>query len=126
MPILEKYSITAKPPKIAKKKEKADAMVKVHTKFLAGLKKQRAKAKAWKPGAKDLRSWVTRDVDANRAWVTVKYGARPVPLKGQKSTIGPVPLDKLDKLFTDIKTAHAAGELDAGLQKVATLGPRKK
>ncbi|MDP6688523.1 MAG: hypothetical protein QF384_03400, partial [Alphaproteobacteria bacterium] len=101
MPILKKYSITAKPPKIAKKREKANLVAKVNTKFLAGLKKQRAQAKAWKPGSKDLRSWVTRDVDSNRAWVTVKYGARPVPIKGQKSTIGPVPLDQLDKLFAD-------------------------
>ena len=126
MSILDKYAVIAKPPKIKKKKEKPSAMAKVNAKFLAGLKKQRAQAKAWKPDAKDSRSWVTRDVESNQAWVTVKYGARPVPIKGQKSTLGPVTLDKLDQLFADIIAAHEVGELNTGLQKASTLRPRKK
>ena len=126
MSILDKYSITANPPKIKKKKVKPTAMAKVNAKFLAGLKKQRAQAKAWKSGAKDARSWVTRDVEGHRAWVTVKYGARPVSIKGKKSTLGPVVLGKLDQLFADIIAAHAAGELDSGLKKASTLRPRKK
>ena len=126
MSILDKYSVIAKPPKLKKKKEKPSAMAKVNAKFLAGLKKQRAQAKAWKPRAKDQRSWVTRDVEGNRAWVTVKYGARPVFVKAQRSTLGPVALNKVDQLFADIMAAHAAGELDAGLKKASTLRPRKK
>ena len=66
------------------------------------------------------------DLQQMFTWVTVKYGARPVFIKGQRSTLGPVALNKVDQLFADIMAAHAAGELDAGLKKASTLRPRKK
>lgn len=127
MSLLDKYTVTNKPPKLAKAKTASNPMAKVHRNFLAGLDRQLQQVKAWKPGAKDSRSWVTRDEANNRAWVTLKYGPWPVPLKGRtKSTIGPVRIEDVPKVFEDIRKAHAAGELDAALKKVAFRGPRKK
>ena len=126
MGLLDKYKVMAKPPKLKKSRQKLDNMVKVNKKFLAGLQKQAKLAEAWKPGAKDMRSWVTRNIHSNQAWVTVKYGARAVTLKGRKATLGPVALDRVGTVFDDIRPAHAAGELDAGLKKAAVLGSRKK
>lgn len=127
MGLLDKYTVTAKPPKLAKARTSADPMAKVHKNFVAGLDRQLQQAKSWKSGAKDSRSWVTRDEASNRAWVTLKYGPWPVPLKGRtKSTIGPVRIEDLPKVFEDIRKAHASGELDAALKKVAFRGPRKK
>ncbi len=127
MGALEKYKLSTNPPKIDRKVAKAAPIDGIRRKFIAGAAKQKAQAKAWKPGAKDLRSWVTRDEDRGLAWVTVKYGARPVPVKGTaQSTIGPVRLKEVPKVFDDLKQAAQAGELDRGLQKVAIQGPRKK
>jgi len=127
MAVLDKYSIVAKPPKITNAREKADVMQKVNRNFLAGLDKQIALAKAYKPGAKEKRSWVTRDADAGNSWITVRYGNRPIVLKGtKKTTIGPVPVGDVAKVFEDVKKAHGAGELESALKKVAMLGPRKK
>lgn len=127
MGVLDEYKLTAKPPRIRPMGAKVTPMERIRKTFLAGVEKQKAQAKAWKPGAKDLRSWVTRDDGRGLAWVTVKYGPRPVPLKGKaQSTIGPVKLSALPKVFDDIKKAAQAGELDAGLKKLAVQGPRKK
>jgi hypothetical protein len=127
MGALEKYKLTKKPPKVRRIGPKATPISGIRKKFIAGAEKQKAQAKAWQPGAKDLRSWVTRDEDRGLAWVTVKYGARPVPVKGTtRTTIGPVRLNEVPKVFDDIKQAAQAGELDKGLQKVAIQGPRKK
>lgn len=123
---LDKYKISTQPPKISRRVAKASPIDAIRATFLAGLKKQKAQAAAWKPGAKDLRSWVTRDEARGLAWVTVKYGARPVPVKGAtKSTIGPIKLADLPRVFDDVEKAAQAGELDKGLLKAATLGPRK-
>ncbi len=127
MSVLEQYQITSKPPKIAKVREKRDVMEKVKKNFLASLEKQIAQAKAYKPGAKDAKSWVTRDVEAGNAWITIRYGARPMVIKGTtKTTLGPVPIDVVVKALQDVKKAHANGEFDAALQKASVLGPRKK
>ena len=127
MGVLDKYTVSAKPPKLAKVKSSTDPMAKVNKNFIAGLDKQLQQAKSWKPGTKESRSWVTRDEDSNRAWVTLKYGPWPVPLKGRtKSTLGPVRIEDVPKLLEDIRKAHAAGELDSALKKVAIRGPRKR
>lgn len=127
MGVLDKYKVTTKPPKIRAVRAKASPIDALRKKFIAGVERQKAQANAWKPGAKDLRSWVTRDQERGLAWVTVKYGARAMPVKGTtRSTIGPVKLDEVSRVFDDIKKAALAGDLDAGLKKVATLGPRKK
>ena len=127
MGALEKYKLSTNPPKIGRKVAKAAPIDGIRRKFIAGVAKQKAQAKAWKPGAKDLRSWVTRDEDRGLAWVTVKYGSRPVTVKGAaQSTIGPVKLNQVPRVFDDIKKDAQAGELDKGLMKVAVQGPRKK
>ena len=129
MSILDKYTITKKPPKLAVAKMRAgkDPMEKANKTFIAGLDKQLKQANAWKPGAKDARSWVTRDEANDRAWVTVKYGPWPVPIKGQtKTTLGPVKIADVPKVIEDIRQAHAAGELESALKKVAIRGTRKK
>ena len=127
MSTLEKYKVTTNPPKITCQRAKAAPIEGVRKKFLAGAAKQKKQAQAWKPGAKDLRSWVTRDENRDQAWVTVKYGARPVAIKGTaKSTIGPIRLNEVPEVFDDIVEAAQAGELDNALIKAATLGPRKK
>ena len=127
MGALEKYKLSTKPPKISRKVAKPAPMEGIRKKFIAGAAKQKAQAKVWKPGAKDLRSWVTRDEDRNLAWVTVKYGPRPVAIKGAShSTIGPVKLNQVPRVFDDIKQAAQAGDLDKGLRSVAIQGPRKK
>ena len=127
MGALEKYKLTTKPPKIRRVGPKATPIGGIRKKFITGAEKQKVQAKAWKAGGKDLRSWVTRDEDRGLAWVTVKYGARPVPVKGTaQSTIGPVKLAEVPKVFDDLKQAAQAGELDRGLQKVAIQEPRKK
>ena len=127
MGVLDKYKVATKPPKIRSERAKAAPIEAVRKKFVAGVERQKAQAKAWKPGAKDLRSWVTRDEARDVAWVTVKYGARPVPVKGAtRSTIGPVKLNQLPQVFDDLKKAAQAGDLDSGLTKVATQGPRRK
>ena len=127
MAVLDKYKIVAKPPKVKKKRAKSDIMDKVNRNFAAGIERQIKQARAYRSGAKTPRSWVTRDVDNGRAWVTIRYGTRAVPLKGStKSTIGPVPLDSVVNVLEDVKSAHAKGELDTALRKVAVLGPRKK
>ncbi len=127
MGALEKYKLTTKPPKIRRIGTKATPIEGIRKKFIAGADIQKAQAEAWKPGAKDLRSWVIRDENRGIAWVTVKYGARPVSIKGAaQSTIGPIKLNQVSKVFDDIKKAAQAGELDKGLKKVAIQGPRKK
>ena len=127
MSVLKKYKVTTNAPKVSARRSKAPPLAAVRKKFISGVDKQKAQAKAWKSGAKDLRSWVTRDEMRGLAWITVKYGARPVAIKGTKgSTIGPVNLEQVVSVFDDIKKAAEAGELDAGLTKAATLGPRKK
>ena len=127
MGALEKYKLSTNPPKISRKVAKPAPIEGVRRKFIAGAEKQKVQAKKWKPGAKDLRSWVTRDEDRGLAWIKVKYGAWPVAIKGAShSTIGPVRLNQVPKVFDDIKTAAQAGELDKGLRKVAIQGPRKK
>ena len=127
MSILEQYQITSKPPKITKVREKRDVMNKVNKNFLAGLDKQIAQAKVYKPGAKDAKSWVTRDADAGKAWITLRYGARPMVIKGTtKTTLGPVAAADVVKVLQDVKKAHANGELLTALQKASVLGPRKK
>ena len=127
MAVLDKYKIIANPPKVKKTRAKADIMDKVNRNFAAGIDRQIKQARAYRPGAKTPRSWVTRDVDSGRAWITIRYGTRAVPLKGTtKSTIGPVPMDSVVTVMEDVKAAHAKGELDAALRKVAVLGPRKK
>ncbi len=127
MSVLEQYQITSKPPKIIKVREKRDVMEKVNKNFLAGLEKQIAQAKAYKPGAKDAKSWVTRDAEAGKAWITIRYGARPMVIKGTtKTTLGPVPINVVVKALQDVKKAHANGEFEAALQKASVLGPRKK
>ena len=127
MSTLEKYKVTKEPPKISRQRAQAAPIEGVRKKFLAGAARQKQQAQAWKPGAKDLRSWVTRDEERGQAWVTVKYGARPVAVKGTaQSTIGPVRINELPQVFDDIAKAAQAGELDKGLIKAATLGPRKK
>ena len=127
MSVLEQYQITSKPPKITKVREKRDVMEKVNKNFLTGLDKQIAQAKAYKPGAKDAKSWVTRDADAGQAWITLRYGARPLVIKGTtKTTLGPIPIEAIQKALQDIKKAHANGEFETALQKASVLGPRKK
>jgi len=127
MGVLDKYELAAKPPKVGRMGAKDASTERIRKTFLAGVEKQKAQAKAWKPGAADLRSWVTRDEARGLAWVTVRYALWPVPINGKaKSTIGPVKLSALPKVFDDIKRAAQAGELDAGLKKAAFLGPRKK
>lgn len=127
MSVLNKYKLVTSPPKVTKVRVAKNPMEKVNRNFLKGLEKQLKKAKAWKPGAKDLRSWVTRDERSGKSYVTVKYGPWPVPVKGNKrSTIGPVKLNDVPKVLEDVKKAFKAGELDAGLKKVAFRGPRKK
>jgi len=127
MAILDKYKVANKPPKIRLERTKVEPIEAIKKKFIAGVAKQKAQAQAWKPGAKDLRSWVTRDAKRDQAWVTIKYGARIVPVKGNtKSTIGPVKLSDVPKVFDDIAKAAQAGELDKGLLKSAKRGPRKK
>lgn len=127
MGALEKYKLSTKPPKISRKVAKPAPIEGIRKKFIAGAAKQKAQAKVWKPGAKDLRSWVTRDEDRNLAWVTVKYGPLPVAIKGAShSTIGPVKLNQVPRVFDDIKQAAQAGDLDKGLRSVAIQGPRKK
>jgi hypothetical protein len=127
MAVLDKYKLLTSPPKITKARAAKNPMEKVNRNFLAGLKKQLKKAKAWRPGAKDLRSWVTRDEAKGQAYVTVKYGPWPIAIRGtKKSTIGPVKLDDVPKILEDVKKAFEAGELEAGLRKVAFRGPRKK
>lgn len=127
MDALGKYKVTTNPPKIRTERVKEAPIEAIRKRFISGIEKQKAQARAWKPGAKDLRSWVTRDEVRGLAWVTVKYGARPVAIRGRsKSTIGPVDLSKLPQVFDDIRKAAEAGELDKGLMKAATLGPRKK
>jgi hypothetical protein len=103
MGALDKYKLTTKPPKISRKVAKPA------------------------PIDGDLRSWVTRNEDSGLAWVTVKYGPRPVPIKGTaQATIGPVRLNEVPRVFDDVKKAAQAGELDKGLRNVAIQGPRKK
>ncbi len=127
MGALEKYKLSTKPPKISRKVAKPAPIDGIRRKFIAGAEKQNIQAKAWKPGAKDSRSWVTRDEDRNLAWVTVKYGPWPVAIKGASHfTIGPVRLNQVPRVFDDVKKAAHAGELDKGLRKVAIQGPRKK
>lgn len=127
MGALDNYKLTTKPPKIRRTSAKTSPIEGIRKTFIGGVDKQKAQAKVWKPGAKDLRSWVTRDENRGIAWVTVKYGARPVSIKGAaQSTIGPVKLNQVPKVFDDIKKAAQAGELDKGLKKVAIQGPRKK
>ena len=127
MSVLEQYQITSKPPKITKVREKRNVMEKVNKNFLAGLDKQISQAKAYKPGAKDAKSWVTRDAEAGNAWITIRYGARPMVIKGTtKTTLGPVSIDAVLKALQDVKKAHANGELEAALQRASVLGPRKK
>lgn len=127
MGVLDKYKTAIKPPKIRARRAKVAPMDAIRKKFIAGVERQKAQAKTWKPGAKDLRSWVTRDEARGLAWVTVKYGARTVLVKGTtRSTIGPVKLNQVSGVFDDIKKAAQAGELDAGLKKSAIQGPRKK
>jgi len=127
MAILDKYKLTTRPPKIRHERAKAAPIDAIRKKFIAGVARQKAQAQAWKPGAKDLRSWVTREAERDQAWVTIKYGARTVPVKGAtKSTIGPVKLAEVPKVFDDITRAAQAGELDKSLLKVALQGPRKK
>ena len=127
MGTLDKYKLTTKPPKISRKVAKPAPIDGIRKKFIAGAAKQKTQANAWKPGAKDLRSWVTRDEDQGIAWITVKYGPWPVRIRGAaQSTIGPVKLNEVPGLFDDIKKAAQAGELDKGLQKKAIQGPRKK
>ena len=127
MGVLDKYKVALKPPKIRAQRAQVAPMDAVRKKFIVGVNRQKAQAKAWKPGTKDLRSWVTRDEARGLAWVTVKYGPRAVPVKGAtRSTIGPVKLNQVSGVFDDIKKAAQAGELDAGLKKAATQGPRKK
>ena len=127
MGALDKYKLTTKPPKISRKVAKPAPIDGIRKRFIAGAAKQKAQAKIWKPGAKDLRSWVTRNEDSGLAWVTVKYGPRPVPIKGTaQSTIGPVRLNEVPRVFDDVKKAAQAGELDKGLRNVAIQGPRKK
>lgn len=127
MAVLDKYKVSKAPPEITRARAKRDPMEKVNRNFLKGLEKQVAQAKAWKPGARDLRSWVTRDEAKGEAWITVKYGPWPVPIKGtSKSTIGPVKLGEIPKVFEDIRKAHQSSELEAALKKVAFKGPRKK
>ena len=126
MGVLDKYSLVIRAPKIDRKGSMETPIIKIRNKFLIGVDKQKAQAKNWKPGVKDLRSWVTRDEARGLAWVTVKYGARPIPIKGNaRSTIGPVKLGQVTSVFDDIKKAAKAGELDAGLKKASILGPRK-
>ncbi len=127
MGALEKYKLSTNPPKISRKIAKPAPIDGIRRTFIAGAAQQKAQAKAWKPGAKDLRSWVTRDEDRGLAWVTVKYGPRPISIKGTaQSTIGPVRLNEVPRVFDAIKQAAQAGELDKGLRKVAIQGPRKK
>jgi len=127
MGLLEQYQVTNKPPKVTKAREKRDVMEKVNKNFLAGLEKQIVQAKAYKPGAKDAKSWVTRDADAGKAWITLRYGARPMVIKGTtKTTLGPVEMGDVVKVLQDVKKAHASGELQTALQKASVLGPRKK
>lgn len=127
MDALGKYKVTTNPPKIRAERAKKAPIETIRKRFISGVEKQKAQARAWKPGAKDLRSWVTRNQERGLAWVTVKYGARRVAIRGRsQSTIGPVDLGKLAEVFDDIKKAAEAGELDKGLMKAATLGPRKK
>ena len=127
MSILSKYTISSKPPKLSTPRTGKNPMEKVNRTFLAGLEKQLKQAKTWKPGAKESRSWVTRDEAKNQAWVTVKYGPWPVPLKGNtKTTLGPVKIENVPSVFEDVRKAHAAGELDAGLKKIAFKGPRRR
>ncbi len=127
MGALEKYKLSTKPPKISRKVAKPAPIEGIRRKFIAGAAKQKAQAKAWKPGAKDSRSWVTRDEDRGLAWIKVKYGAWPVAIKGAShSTIGPVKLNQVPRVFDDVKKAAQAGEMDKGLTKVAIQGPRKK
>jgi len=127
MGLLEQYQVTSKPPKITKAREKRDVMDKVNKNFLAGLEKQIAQAKAYKPGAKDAKSWVTRDADSGKAWITMRYGARPMVIKGTtKTTLGPVDVGDVVKVLQDVKKAHGNGELQSALQKASVLGPRKK
>ena len=127
MSTLDKYKVATEAPKISHRRAKAPPIEAIKKTFIAGVDKQKAKAQAWKPGAKDLRSWVTRDEQRDLAWVTVKYGARPVAVRRTKqSTIGPVKLGDVPKVFDDIKKAALSGELDKALLKVSSLGPRKK
>ncbi len=126
MGALEKYKLSTKPPKVSRKVAMPAPIDGIRRKFIAGAEKQNVQAKAWKPGAKDLRSWVTRDEDRDLAWITVKYGPWPVAIKGaSQSTIGPVRLNQVTRVFDDVKKAAQAGELDKGLRKVAIQGPRK-
>lgn len=53
MGVLDKYELTTKPPKKGRMGAKPTERIK--KKFLAGVEKQKTQAKAWKPGAKDLR-----------------------------------------------------------------------
>ncbi len=127
MGALEKYKLSTKPPKIIHKVAKPTPIDGIRRTFITGAEKQKVQAKAWKPGAKDLRSWVTRDEDRGLAWIKIKYGAWPISIKGAShSTIGPVRLNQVPEVFNDIKKAAQAGELDKGLRKVAIQGPRKK
>lgn len=127
MGVLDKYEVTANPPKVRAQRAKIAPLDAIRKKFISGVERQKAQAKIWKPGARDLRSWVTRDEARDLAWVTVKYGARTVPVKGTtRSTIGPVKINQVSRVFDDIKKAAQAGDLDAGLKKVAIQGPRKK
>jgi len=126
MGVLEKYKVTRKPPKLRRKVAKPAPIEGVRKKFIAGAAKQKAQARVWKQGSKDLRSWVTRDEQNDQAWVTVKYGSRPVAVKGTgRSTIGPVKINDVPQVFDDIEKAARAGELDKALMKVAIQGPRK-
>ncbi len=81
--VLDKYELTTKPPKIGHMGAKDVPTERTRKKFLAGVEKQKTQAKAWRPGATDLRGWVTRDDARGLAWVTVKYGPLPVPIKGK-------------------------------------------
>ena len=127
MGALEKYKLSTKPPKISRKVAQPAPIDGIRRKFIAGAEKQYVQAKAWKPGAKDFRSWVTRDEDRGLAWITVKYGPWPIAIRGaSQSTIGPVKLNQVPRVFEDIKKAAKAGDLDKGLRKVAIQGPRKK
>ena len=127
MSVLDKYQMTTKPPRVGRTGAKVASTERIRKTFLAGVAKQKAQARAWKPGAADLRSWVTRDEARGLAWVTVRYALWPVSLNGKaRSTIGPVKLSAVPRVFDDIRRAAQAGELDAGLKKAAFLGPRKK
>lgn len=85
--------------------------------------------------AKEIKPWWTMDGD--KTYVTIRYGARPLPIAGGKATIETNEIDGVIAVLEIIKSAALNGELDAQMEaltsreeesktKRSTLSLRKK